>query len=160
MEAAQFQIPNYVADIIVLDKDEQIVLLVEVKSTEVEGKVAKQQAITQLNSYLQNEIKNNHLFLVDEMFLMLVNLRDIEIFKWNGKNLSESLIAIKTANILSHYDPEFSDRKILGLYLETLVEAWLRDLAYHWKSEMPPASDNLAAIGLLQKLQGGTTQKI
>ncbi|BAZ01675.1 hypothetical protein NIES37_56790 [Tolypothrix tenuis PCC 7101] len=160
MEAAQFQIPNYVADIIVLDKDEQIVLLVEVKSTEVEGKVAKQQAITQLNSYLQNEIKSNHLFLVDEMFLMLVNLRDIDIFKWNGKNFSESLSAIKTANILSHYDPEFSDRKILGLYLETLVEAWLRDLAYHWKSEIPPASDNLAAIGLLQKLQGGTTQKI
>jgi hypothetical protein len=31
MEAAKFQITNYLADIVVLDKDEQIVLLVEVK---------------------------------------------------------------------------------------------------------------------------------
>ncbi len=48
----------------------------------------------------------------------------------------------------------------MGLYLETLVEAWLRDLAYHWKSETPPESEKLAEIGLLQRLEGGTTHSL
>jgi hypothetical protein len=60
--------------------------------------------------------------------------------------------------VLRHYDAEFSNKRIFELYLTTLVEAWLRDLAYHWKSEKPPASEQLAAIGLLQQLEGGTTQ--
>ena len=39
-----------------------------------------------------------------------------------------------------------------------LIEAWLRDLAYNWKSEIPPASEQIAAIGLLPLLAGGTTK--
>jgi hypothetical protein len=45
-------------------------------------------------------------------------------------------------------------------YLLTLVEAWLRDLAYHWKSEDPPGSEELGRAGLLEKLEGGTTQRL
>jgi len=41
-------------------------------------------------------------------------------------------------------------------YLLTLVEAWLRDLAYHWKSEDPPGSEELGKAGLIEKLEGGT----
>ena len=156
MEAAKFKIPNYVADIVVLDKDEKIVLLVEVKGTKLEGRDAKQKAISPLKSYLQNA-KNTRFPLVQEMFAMLADLGNINIFKWDSHKFSDSLISLETANILSHYDPEFSRRRILDLYLETLVEAWLRDLAYHWKSETPPASEKLSEIGLLQKLEGGTT---
>ncbi|MBD2205773.1 type I restriction enzyme HsdR N-terminal domain-containing protein [Calothrix sp. FACHB-1219] len=157
MEAAKFQIPNYVADIVVLDKDEQIVLLVEVKATKLEGRNAKEEAISQLKSYLQNA-KNTRFDLANDTFAMLADLGNVDIFKWHGKKFSDSLMSLKTSNILSHYDPEFSNKRILSLYLETLVEAWLRDLAYHWKSETPPASEKLAEIGLLQKLEGGTTQ--
>lgn len=157
MEAAKFQIPNYVADIVVLDKDEQIVLLVEVKATKLEGIDAKEKAISPLKSYLQ-KAKNTRFDLANDTFAMLADLGNIDIFKWHGKKFSDSLISLKTSNILSHYDPEFSNKRILNLYLETLVEAWLRDLAYHWKSETPPASEKLAEIGLLQKLAGGTTQ--
>jgi hypothetical protein len=156
MEAAKFQIPNYVADIVVLDKDEQIVLLVEVKGTKLEGRDAKLKAISPLKSYLENA-KNNRFYLANETFAMLADLGNVDIFKWDGNKLSDSLISLETANILSHYDPEFSSKTILGFYLETLVEAWLRDLAYHWKSETPPALEKLSEIGLLQKLQGGTT---
>jgi len=60
--------------------------------------------------------------------------------------------------VLRHYEAEFGTKRIFELYLTALVEAWLRDLAYHWKSEKPPASEQLAAIGLLQQLAGGTTQ--
>ncbi|MBD2354300.1 type I restriction enzyme HsdR N-terminal domain-containing protein [Tolypothrix sp. FACHB-123] len=156
MEAAKFQIPNYVADIIVLDKEEQIVLLVEVKATKLKGGDAKDKALSQLKSYLQNA-KNTRFYLAHETFAMLADLGNVDIFKWDGNKFSDSLISLETANILSHYDPEFSRRRIFGLYLETLVEAWLRDLAYHWKSETPPASEKLLEIGLLQKLEGGTT---
>ncbi|BAY09084.1 hypothetical protein [Calothrix sp. NIES-2098] len=157
MEAAKFQIHNYVADIVVLDKDEKIVLLVEVKGRKLEGRDAKQKAISPLKSYLQN-VRNTRVHLGQEMFAMLADLGNVDIFKWDGKKFSDSLISLETANILSHYDPEFSKKRILGLYLETLVEAWLRDLAYHWKSETPPATKKLAEIGLLQRLEGGTTQ--
>jgi hypothetical protein len=45
-------------------------------------------------------------------------------------------------------------------YLLTLVEAWLRDLSYHWKSENPPGSEELRSAGLLKRLEGGTTQRL
>ncbi|MBD2197258.1 MULTISPECIES: type I restriction enzyme HsdR N-terminal domain-containing protein [Calothrix] len=156
MEAAKFQIPNYVADIVALDKDEKIVLLVEVKATKLEGRDAKEEAISQLKSYLQNA-KNTRFDLANETFAMFADLENIYIFKWDGKKFSDFLISQETANTLSYYDPDFSSKTILGFYLKTLVEAWLRDLAYHWKSETPPASEKLAEIGLLQKLEGGTT---
>ena len=83
--------------------------------------------------------------------------RALSNFQWDGANLSE-LITLKTAAVLSHYDPEFGSKPIFEPYLITLVDVWLRDLAYHWKVGIPPASEQLAAIGLLQRLEGGTTQ--
>jgi hypothetical protein len=58
------------------------------------------------------------------------------------------------------YDPEFPRERVFESYLLTLVEAWLRDLAYHWKSENPPGSEELGRAGLLEKLEGGTTQRL
>lgn len=155
MEAAKFESANQLcrADVVALDKDGQIVLLVEVKSVDLKlkGRKIMESAISQLVSYLK--AANCGI-----PFAMLVDLENIRIFQWDGANLLEPDRYLKTANILSHYDPEFSNKRIYGLYLSTLVEAWLRDLAYHWKSEKPPATEELAVIGLLQKLVGGTTQ--
>lgn len=150
MESVQFQVPNYVADIVVLNKDDKVVLLVEIKGTKLAGREAKQKAISSLQSYLQSTKKDIH-------FAMLADLNNIEIFQWNGEYFSEPIISLNTAEILSNYDGEFRNKKILEFYLETLVEAWLRDLAYHWKSETQPAAKELAEIGLLQQLAGGTT---
>jgi len=149
MEAAKSQLPNYLADILVLDQEGQVALLVEVKASKLQDR-AKQIAILNLSSYLHNATR-------EIRFAMLADLVKIEVFKCNGDNISEPIISLKTAEILSYYDAEFSDKRILASYLETLVEAWLRDLAYHWKLATPPGSKELAEIGLLQRLEKGTT---
>lgn len=147
METKQPKI-KYIADIIAQNREGQPVLLVEVKANTLK---AKDIAISQLKLYLQAAN-------INIPFAMLVDLEDIQIFQWHEANLSEPIVSVKTADVLNCYDPEFSGKRIFEQYLRTLVEAWLRDLAYHWKSEKPPASEHLAAIGLLQRLEGGTTQ--
>ncbi|NEQ24077.1 MAG: type I restriction enzyme HsdR N-terminal domain-containing protein [Microcoleus sp. SIO2G3] len=155
MEAAKFELTREhlgLADIVAQGRDGRMVLIVEVKATELKSREAKQETVSQLKSYLQ--VAN-----INIPFAMLVDLEDIEIFQGDNSSLSPKLIAsLKTMDVLCHYDTEFGTKRIFELYLTALVEAWLRDLAYHWKSEKPPASEQLAAIGLLQQLEGGTTQ--
>lgn len=140
------------ADIVALGSDGQMVLLVEVKATKLKTRGAKCTVISQIKSYLQAAN-------TDIPFIMIVDLENIEIFQENSDNLpAEPIASLKTAEVLGHYDAEFNERRIFEPYLTALVEAWLRDLAYHWKSQKPPAAEQLAAIGLLQQLEGGTTQ--
>lgn len=156
MEAGRFELTQsdralvYPADIIARNREGQTVLVVEVKATQLKDSKAKQWAIESLTSYLQ--AANTKI-----PFAMLADLENIEIFQWDDAKLSEPVSVLNTAAILNHYDPEFSSKRIFWHYLETLIEAWLRDLAYHWKSENPPASEELAAIGLLQVLEDGNT---
>lgn len=155
MEAVKVELTRAdlrLADIVALGSDGRIILLVEVKGTKLKNRVEKQRVISQVKSYLQAADTNIP-------FLMLVDLENIEIFQGNGDNFSgEPITSLKTVEVLRHYDAEFGNKRIFELYLTTLVEAWLRDLAYHWKSEKPPASEQLAAIDLLQQLEGGTTK--
>ena len=89
---------------------------------------------------------------------MMVNLENIIVFKWDGTLLSEAVLSLKTADILHYYDSKLGDQRIFEPYLTRLIEAWLRDLAYNWKSEIPPASEQMAEIGLLPLLADGTTK--
>lgn len=160
MEAAKLQSVNYVADIVGLNKDKRVVLLVEVKNADLEKRVIKEQGLSQLKFYLQQVQKNHYLSSNNDMFAMLVSLNNIEVFRYifsGNETYLKLLISLKTSDILSYYDADFSNKRIFSLYMETLVEAWLRDLAYHWKSEFPPASKELADIGLLSQLEGGKT---
>ncbi|WP_414586919.1 hypothetical protein [Scytonema sp. PCC 10023] len=140
-------------DFVALDKEGQVILIAEVKGfpfnfTDEKTKIY---AVLRLIDYLQ---------LVRTLipYVMLVDVENILIFQWDGKNLSEPILCLNTADILSHYEPEFNEKKIFRFYLTGLTEAWLRDLAYHWKSEISPASKEMAKIGLLQLLEEGTTQ--
>ncbi|MEP0751126.1 type I restriction enzyme HsdR N-terminal domain-containing protein [Trichocoleus sp. Lan] len=152
MEVGRFELTqaNNHPDIIACNREGQTVLVVEVKATQLKDSKAKQWAIEKLKSYLQ--AANTKI-----PFAMLADLKNIEIFQWDGANLSESVSVLKTVTVLNHYDPEFSSKRIFWNYLKTLIEAWLRDLAYHWKLENPPASEELAGIGLLQVLEDGDT---
>ncbi len=143
------------ADIVVQGRDGQVVLLVEVKVTKLKEPKAKEKAVSQLKSYLQTA--NNHI-----PFAMLVDLEDIDIFQKDDTNFAKfvSSRSLKTAAVLNYYDPEFSSKRIFSPYFETLVEAWLRDLAYHWKSTTPPGAEQLAGLGLLELLAGATTQPL
>ena len=140
-------------DFVALDKDEQVILVAEVKGFpfDLNRNKTKQNSILQLIDYLQ-AVK----ILIP--FAMFVDLENILIFRWDGKNLSKPIISLNTTDVLSHYEPKFSSRQIFNLYLTTLTEAWVSDFCYRWKSKIPPASQEMAEIGLLQRLEGGITQ--
>lgn len=136
-------------DIIVLDQNQQIALLVDVKAQGIlknhENSLSK---VSKL--YLQNSQENPR-------FVILANLTEINVFKSTNGVFYKPEISLNTGKILSHYDSEFCEKKIFNFYLKTLIVSWLRDLTYHWKSEIPPASEKFEKIGLLAKLKNGET---
>lgn len=85
-------------------------------------------------------------------YAMLVDLDWIEIFR-AGPEAGPA--RLPTAEILKVYDPEFDRKPIYAFYLATLVAAWLKDLAFGWKSDVPPGKDLVAQIGLGQRLHDG-----
>jgi hypothetical protein len=98
-------------------------------------------------------------------FGMFVDLEDMLLFSRESASPEAPVASLKTMEILRHYDPEFAGKEsvygskmIFRGLVGTLVEAWLRDLAYHWKSEVPPGSDEISRIGLLDHLEGGMTR--
>ena len=93
-------------------------------------------------------------------FVLTVDPNHIYLYRPEKENLGEPVVHLDTRLILQHYDPEFPKKRVFDPYLLTLVEAWLRDLAYHWKSENPPGLEELGRAGLLEKLEGGTTQRL
>ncbi len=147
MEAVKLPIRHKEVDIIATDKHGEIVLIVEAKAQKHQ---TNYRSIAQLKLSLNTLQANN-------AFAMLADLEEIEIFKVNNENDFEKILSLKTVDILKYYDEEFPVKKIFELYLITLLEAWLRDLAYHWKSVKPLASEELATIGLLDMIQEGDT---
>jgi hypothetical protein len=104
--------------------------------------------------YLSEELKK---FPTEVKFVFGVDKEAIRLFRWNGSELTGPIAELNSAQILQHYEPEFARLPIFHNYLRTLVTAWLRDLAYHWKSERPPGMEELRSAGLLSKLEGGST---
>lgn len=133
-------------DLVAKDKDGRVVLIGEVKA----GRM-RHEAEEQLKHYLQG-------FNEKIPFGMTVNSEKIRIFKWTKNAEPEPTCVLQTGDVLRFYEPDFERKQILETYLTTLTEAWLRDLAYHWKSTNPPASVELEAIGLLAQLADGTTE--
>lgn len=140
-------------DFVALDKEGQIILIAEVKGNPFDSnrEKTKENAILQIIEFLQAEKS-----LIP--FAMFVDSDNLLIFRWDGNNLSEPIICFNTADVLSYYEPKFRSKQIFKLYLITLTEAWLRDLAYHWYSEIPPFTKEMTDIGFLQLLKDGTTQ--
>ena len=81
--------------------------------------------------YLQN-------FQENPRFANIANLTEINVSKSTNSVFSKLEISLNTGKILSHYDSEFCEKTIFNFYLKTLIVSWLRDLSYHWKSEIPP----------------------
>jgi hypothetical protein len=133
-------------DAAVVDRENQPVALVEVKASPVEkwppfppGQLAK--------------------FAERIPFVLTVDLNRIHVYRPSGEDLGEPIAQLDTLQVLQHYDPELSKRRVFDPYLLTLVESWLQDLAYHWKSANPPGSEEIARAGLLEKMEGGTTER-
>ncbi len=89
-------------------------------------------------------------------FLLAIDPVSIRLYEWNGHE-HIGLVELNTTEVLQRYEPEFGHRRIFKRYFVTIVEGWLRDLAYHWKSKDPPGAEDLRRVGLLEQLEGGTT---
>jgi hypothetical protein len=142
-------------DIIALDKDDRVVVLIEVKIIQAQETAAKQRIADYMISWMKAVLAKIFEQRTIIPYAMFVDTEQILIFKWDGVNLSEPVCSLNTVEILRHYEPEFGKKWI---FEDTLIQSWLHDLDYHWKSEIPPASEQIAAIGLLPLLAGGTTK--
>ncbi|MGB7895291.1 MAG: hypothetical protein WCF82_25785 [Microcoleus sp.] len=146
------------ADVIALDKDDNIVVLIEVKIIQAQEPAAKQKiidrAIDWLKAVLAKLSEKNALV----PYAMFIDAEQILIFKWDGVNLSEPVCTLNTGEICRYYMPTFGSRWLSERTIGGLIESWLHDLDYNWKSEIPPASEQISAIGLLPLLASGTTK--
>ena len=134
-------------DVAVMDKENHAVALVQVKAHPVE------RWATMLPKQLAK-------FAEHVGFVLAIDPNSIYVYRPAGENFGEPIAQLDTQQVLQHYDPELPSKRVFESYLMTLVEAWLRDLAYHWKSDNPPGSEELERAGLLEKLEGGTTQSL
>lgn len=126
----------------VVDRENHAVALVQVKAHPVE-----RWATIPPRQLAKSAERDAYVLTIDPDF--------IHLYRPTGENLGEPIAQFDTRQVLRHYDPEFPGKRVFEPYLLTLVEAWLRDLAYHWKSENPPGSEELGRTGLLEKLEGG-----
>ena len=134
-------------DAAVFDRENLPVALIQVKARPL-GK--------EWTPLLRSELKRRPFPPAD--FLLAIDPDCIHLYRLSEKELSDPVVHLDTPKVLSHYDPDFTGERIFEHYLLTLVEAWLRDLAYHWKSPNPPGSEELKAAGFLGRVEGGTTQ--
>lgn len=136
-----------IADLIVLDSKGQDLVVVEAKGTILDAEM-----VWKFFVYLEAEAPSIP-------YLMLVDLAKIRVKKQGHEARPETYCELDTQDILGHYEPEFRTTRIYHDYLVTLTQVWLRDLAYHWRSETPPGSEQLTEIGLLQRLEKGATKR-
>jgi len=130
-------------DIVVKDKDDKPIMFVTVKASRVYE--AEEFTLYGLENY-------QHV-----PFLMYVNTKYIRIYKSGN---SEPIKKLNVLEILKFYDPGFHDRKMRQSFVMTLIQAWLVDLDYHWKSPNPPALKEIEEIGLLSKLDNMISEEL
>jgi hypothetical protein len=125
------------------DKDDQPILMIDVRFSGMYSS-------PDLNILKMEEYQ-------DIPFLMFVNSNVMRLFK--SPTLAE-VARFDTKNVLAYYDPDSIEGIIYQSTLITLIQSWLRDLAYHWKSETPPYIEKIKEIGLFTLLFDGTTEEL
>jgi hypothetical protein len=131
-------------DILVTEPAGKSLLVVEVKRPHF-----YQEARLQLANYAQ---------AVGAEFVMAVDPENILVAPTHdGLPQWERAITLATGNVLRHYAEVPDLSRIEGFYLESLVEAWLRDFSFSWKTTHPPGYDELEQIGLASRLRHSQT---
>ena len=138
-----------IADIIAEDREGRPILLVEVKSKPITEEVS---------SWFLGDLAESPETIA---FGMLVDPGTIRLYRRGVPAPIRQFDAIQT---LRHYSPSYAGeatqaghKRVLEIHIRTLVGAWLRDLAYRWKSGQPPMMDEVEEVGLLDLIQDGTT---
>ncbi|GAX35553.1 hypothetical protein [Nodularia sp. NIES-3585] len=132
-----------VSDITAWDKNGQKLLVSKIRARDIDEDIQ-----SKVEEILKFEYEHNHLIVP---YGMTATPEYINIFQWDDKNLA-TVYTFPTHEVMTEYDSEFASKRISEYYLETLVESWLRDLAYNWKTENPPKSQELKQIGFVQNL--------
>ncbi|MBC5794254.1 hypothetical protein H5968_03605 [Sphaerospermopsis sp. LEGE 00249] len=129
--------------ILVKDKDEQPILMIDVRFSAM-------YASPELDILKMEQYQNIP-------FLMFANSDVIRIFK--SPNFAE-VSRLETKKVLGFYSPKSIEVIIYQFTLITLLQSWLRDLDYHWKSENPPYIEEMKEIGLFALLDDITTEEL
>jgi hypothetical protein len=143
------------ADLIARDREGRPVLVVEVKT-----RPARQTDLQQLRASIDTISAASAAGGI--VYGMLVDPESIVVLTRNGHLPDLCLGPYRTTEVLSHYDPDFQgpegqlvSAKVFGIYLRGLVEGWFQDLVLHWTEGEPPLRNELAEVGLLQRLEDG-----
>ena len=96
-------------------------------------------------------------------FAFQADAEQIQIYRKDPEGPVNLVWAAPPEDVLSLYAPDFVASRVAksgGMRRSELgiIDVWLRDLIYHWKSEVPPVQEQMAAIGLLDRLEGGTVK--
>jgi hypothetical protein len=134
-------------DIVAEDARGREVLVVEVKTLPLDDQAARE--ILDYMREAQHPVR----------FGMVADLEKIRVVDYEHDQGGGFACVIETKDVLTTYDPQFGSKRIFEHYLTTLVNAWIRDHVYHWKSETPPGTDALASVGLLPLLRDGDTHR-
>jgi hypothetical protein len=136
-----------IADIVAEDASGLDVLFVAVK-----GRPLREELVTRILKDLKEACSPIR-------FGMFVDPEQIQVAEYEHDDEPKSVCRLNTVETLRRYDPEFGTKRIYQGYLVALVDTWLRDLAFHWKFDVPPGLGPLSAIGLAQVLEGGMTRR-
>jgi len=134
---------DFQPSIVAKDKDDQPILMIDVRFSGMYS--SPELNILKMEQY-------QHI-----PFLMFVNSNVMRTFK------SPTFVEVSrfdTKKVLGHYNPKSIEGIIYQSTLITLIQSWLRDLAYHWKSENPPYIEEMKEIGLFTLLFDGTTEEL
>ena len=131
-------------DIVVTRDQGQPLLIVEVERRPLDQSVRQQ-----LARYSQ-AVGADFIMGIDPQHILVAKTR-------NGLPDWDKAIRLSTKDILRHYANVQDLEQIEEFYLESLIQAWLRDFSFSWKSQSPPGFKELAAIGLAARLRNSET---
>lgn len=142
-------------DLVAIDKDERAILVAEIRGLpyDFQETNTREFALLRLIDVLKFATKN----LIP--FAMLADSNNIELFRWDGQNLSDVILTLDTANVLLFYFPDYHQRKeAYNSSLARTIGTWIRNLTFDWKPETPPYKKEMQEIGFLDLMEDGTTK--
>ena len=130
-------------DVLARSESGQTVLVAEIKRRKAVDDVRVREQVAR---YVER-LRASFAMLVDDERILVAQASQAGIAWERG-------VTISTAAVVSHYSPGKDPGAIEGFFLESLIEAWLRDLAVGWHCTSPPGLAELTRLGVGGSLRG------
>jgi hypothetical protein len=91
----------------------------------------------------------------DIPFAILAYAEEMTIYRKHRTRSLEPVATIPTREIIRFYAPESVEGRLFSRFIAAMIDVWLRDFMWHWKSPTPPYSETMAALGLVERLENG-----